>query len=98
MWMGFGPARRADSPSLHRCPAGTESGDDISLNGAPVMSDKLLVSADSHVIEDPQLWKKRLPRSFQDKAPVFPELKVGGAFQARPGGHDPKARLSEMAE
>ena len=62
------------------------------------MSAELLVSADSHVIEDPQLWKKRLPRSFQDKAPVFPELKVGGQFQARPGGHDPGARVSEMAE
>jgi len=62
------------------------------------MSDELLLSADSHVIEDPQLWEKRLPHSFQDQAPVFPELKVGGQFQARPGGHDPKARLSEMAE
>ena len=62
------------------------------------MSDDLLISADSHVIEDPQLWKKRLPQSFQDRAPVFPELKVGGQFQARPGGHDPKARLSEMVE
>jgi predicted TIM-barrel fold metal-dependent hydrolase len=62
------------------------------------MSDEFLLSADSHVIEDPQLWKKRLPSSFQDQAPVFPELKVGGAFQARPGGHDPKARVSEMRE
>jgi uncharacterized protein len=62
------------------------------------MSDELLLSADSHVIEDPQLWKKRLPLSFQAQAPVFPELKVGGQFQARPGGHDPKARLSEMVE
>lgn len=62
------------------------------------MSDELLLSADSHVIEDPQLWKKRLSPSFQDRAPVFPELKVGGAFQARPGGHDPTARLSEMAQ
>src|SRR5262245_41688147 len=62
------------------------------------MSEELLVSADSHVIEDPQLWKKRLPQSFQDRAPVFPELKVGGAFQAQAGGHDPKARLSEMVQ
>jgi predicted TIM-barrel fold metal-dependent hydrolase len=62
------------------------------------MSNELLLSADSHVIEDPQLWKKRLPQAFQDQAPVFPELKVGGTFQARPGGHDPKARLSEMAQ
>ena len=62
------------------------------------MSDDLLISADSHVIEDPQLWKKRLPGAFQDRARVFPELKVGGQFQARPGGHDPRARISEMAE
>jgi predicted TIM-barrel fold metal-dependent hydrolase len=62
------------------------------------MSDELLLSADSHVIEDPQLWKKRLPASFRDRAPVWPELKVGGQFQARPGGHDPTARLSEMAQ
>ena len=62
------------------------------------MSDELLISADSHVIEDPNLWKKRLPASFQDRAPVWPELKVGGQFQARPGGHDPRARLSEMAQ
>ena len=25
------------------------------------MSAELLISADSHVVEDPQLWKKRLP-------------------------------------
>jgi predicted TIM-barrel fold metal-dependent hydrolase len=62
------------------------------------MSEDLLISADSHVIEDPQLWKKRLPHAFQDTAPIFPELKVGGQFQARPGGHDPNARLHEMAE
>jgi predicted TIM-barrel fold metal-dependent hydrolase len=62
------------------------------------MSAELLLSADSHVIEDPQLWKKHLPHSFQDRAPVFPELKVGGMFQARPGGHDPRARISEMAQ
>jgi predicted TIM-barrel fold metal-dependent hydrolase len=62
------------------------------------MSDELLFSADSHVIEDPQLWKKRLPRAFQHNAPVFPELQVGGQFQARPGGHDPEARVFEMAE
>jgi predicted TIM-barrel fold metal-dependent hydrolase len=62
------------------------------------MSDELLISADSHVIEDPQLWKKRLPAAFKDRAPVWPELKVGGQFQARPGGYDPKARLSEMVQ
>ena len=62
------------------------------------MSADLLISADSHVIEDPQLWKKRLPHALRDKAPVFPELKVGGQFQARPGGHDPSARISEMLE
>ena len=63
-----------------------------------MLENELLISADSHVLEDPQLWKKRLPLSFREQAPAFPELKVGGSFQARPGGHDPKARIDEMAE
>jgi predicted TIM-barrel fold metal-dependent hydrolase len=62
------------------------------------VSSELLISADSHVVEDPQLWKKRLPAAFRERAPVFPELKVGGSFQAQPGGFDPKARVSEMGE
>ena len=60
--------------------------------------DEILVSADSHVLEDPQLWKQRLPAALRDRAPEFPALKVGGNFQARPGGHNPKFRVGEMAQ
>src|SRR2546427_12505253 len=31
--------------------------------------EELLISADSHVIELPDLWEKRLPRSFGERAP-----------------------------
>lgn len=55
-----------------------------------------LISADSHVVEDPQLWKKRLTASFRNSAPTYPPLGVGGHFQAHPGGWDPNERLKEM--
>ena len=35
---------------------------------------ELLISADSHVVEDPHMWTERLPARFKDAAPVFPEL------------------------
>jgi len=34
---------------------------------------ELLISADSHVIEDPHFWEQRLPTAFKDQAPVFPQ-------------------------
>src|SRR5256886_8514273 len=61
------------------------------------LGEELLISADSHVIEDPHFWENRLPVSFKDQAPVFPERQVGGAFQAHPGGWDPHERVKEMA-
>jgi len=54
-----------------------------------------LVSSDSHVIEDPLLWKRRLPSSFGDDAPVFRD--EAGPFQGQAGGFDASARLGEMA-
>jgi predicted TIM-barrel fold metal-dependent hydrolase len=59
--------------------------------------DDLLISADSHVVEDPELWKRRLPAPFRYSAPSYPPLSVGGAFQAHAGGHDPRERIKEMA-
>src|SRR5262249_30097131 len=59
--------------------------------------EELLISADSHVIEDPHFWEQRLPAAFADQAPVFPEREVGGLFQAHPGGWDPHERVKEMA-
>jgi len=59
--------------------------------------DGVLISADSHVLEPPDLWERRLPAAFKDDAPIYPPLQLGGAHQAHPGGWDPKARLIEMA-
>jgi predicted TIM-barrel fold metal-dependent hydrolase len=62
-----------------------------------LLGEELLISADSHVIEDPYFWENRLPASFKDHAPVFPERQVGGLFQAHPGDWDPHERVQEMA-
>ena len=59
--------------------------------------EELLISADSHVIEDPHFWQNRLPAALKDQAPVFHEREVGGLFQAHPGGWDPHERVKEMA-
>ena len=48
--------------------------------------EELLISADSHIIEDPHFWENRLPAAFKEQAPVFPEREVGGLFQAHAGG------------
>jgi predicted TIM-barrel fold metal-dependent hydrolase len=57
---------------------------------------EVLISADSHVSEDPELWLKRLPTAMRDQAPRFPPRHVGGHFQAHEGGWDPNARVQEM--
>ena len=59
--------------------------------------EELLISANSHIVEDPHFWENRLPAVFKDQAPVFPEREVGGLFQAHPGGWDPHERVKEMA-
>ena len=44
-----------------------------------------LVSADSHVLEPPDLWTTHLPRAFHDKAPrVVPDGDGGEAWQFAP--------------
>src|SRR5216684_7791939 len=53
--------------------------------------EELLISADSHIIEDPHFWENRLPAAFKDQAPVFPEREVGGLFQARGWVGPPRA-------
>jgi len=55
--------------------------------------DELLISSDSHVIEPEGLWKKQLPKAFQDRAPG-----VGGQRPTdSPGAMDKTKRLAEMA-
>ncbi|MGH7774903.1 MAG: amidohydrolase family protein [Candidatus Binatia bacterium] len=57
---------------------------------------EIIISADSHVMEPPELWATGVPAPFRDSAPRFPPHKVGEGFQKHPGGHDPHARISEM--
>ena len=56
--------------------------------------DEVLISSDSHVIEPEGLWKKQLPKAFQDRAPGFggqrPNDSPGGAM-------DKNKRVAEMA-
>ncbi|MEE9143308.1 MAG: amidohydrolase family protein [Candidatus Binatia bacterium] len=60
------------------------------------IAQELIVSADSHVMEPPDLWATRVASSFREAAPRFPEHKVGEGFQKHPGGHDPHERTKEM--
>src|SRR4026208_736299 len=55
--------------------------------------DEVLISSDSHVIEPEGLWKKQLPKAFQDRAPGF----GGQRPTASPGAMDNNKRVSEMA-
>jgi predicted TIM-barrel fold metal-dependent hydrolase len=59
--------------------------------------DEILISADSHVMEDPELWVTRVPAALRDEAPRFPPRVLGEGFQAQPGGWDPAERVKEMA-
>ena len=63
----------------------------------PVSKHPIVISADSHVLEPTGLWAERLPASLKDAAPKFAEHQVGAGFMHHPGGHDPNARLAEMA-
>jgi len=44
------------------------------------MSMPLLISADSHVVEPPDLWTSRLPRKYQDRAPHQERMEQGDAW------------------
>ena len=57
---------------------------------------KIIISADSHVMEPPELWKERVAEKYRNEAPLFPPHKVGEGFQAHAGGWDPKERVKEM--
>jgi predicted TIM-barrel fold metal-dependent hydrolase len=50
------------------------------------MSDYTLISADSHIVEAPDLWAKWLPKEFMSKAPkLVKDAEGGDAWQYRPG-------------
>ena len=45
-----------------------------------------MISADSHVVESPDLWEKWLPKEFLSKAPkLVKDAEGGDAWQYRPG-------------
>src|SRR6266850_2263208 len=58
--------------------------------------DGIIISADSHVMEPVDLWKKGVAEEYREAAPLFPPHKLGEGFQQREGGHDPNARIKEM--
>src|SRR5688572_15459934 len=61
---------------------------------------EVLISADSHVSEDGEMWKNLLPAKFKDAAPVFPsrrERTGDSRFAEKTGGYDPNERLKVMA-
>lgn len=73
--------------------------DEQTAQQGPALTGELLISSDSHVIEDPELWVSRVAPPFKDRAPRFPPRKVGDGegFSVHEGGWDPEKRLTEMA-
>src|SRR5690349_12199775 len=55
----------------------------------------LMISADSHVIEPPELWFERLPAAHREQAPRYAPEELRG-FMTHPGGTDPTRRIAEM--
>ena len=66
--------------------------------GAQTKTKELIISADSHVMEPHDLWTSNIANKYSEPVPEFPPPVVGEGFQAHPGGHDPHARVKEMAE
>jgi len=73
------------------------------LSDAPVAEETLAaidreprISADSHMMEPPDLWDARLPAEFRARAPrIGKDVNTGP--NARPGGWDPYERLKDQA-
>src|SRR3989442_6756841 len=55
--------------------------------------DEVLISSDSHVIEPEGLWKKQLPKAFQDRAPGF----GGQRTTDSPGAMDKTTHVADIA-
>jgi predicted TIM-barrel fold metal-dependent hydrolase len=61
------------------------------------LSTNILVSADSHMAEPPDLWDKNLPQSLRDRAPRITARLFETSQHLRAGGWDPHERLKDMA-
>lgn len=62
------------------------------------LSNEVLISADSHVMEAPDFWHSRLPDALRGEVPEFPPRPQTGTAMndQRPGGYDPHKRVDEM--
>src|SRR4029453_16620935 len=58
-----------------------------------VLAGEKIISADSHIVEPDDLWTNALPAAMKERYPKFPKRNSPGE---KPGGWDPKARISEM--
>jgi hypothetical protein len=58
----------------------------ISLATLEAIGREQRISADSHMIEPPDLWEKRLPADLWDRSPRFPNR---AKSPVRAGGWDP---------
>ena len=68
----------------------------MSTTASGGINGEVLVSSDSHVMEPAGILQERVAAAFRDRAPLFPQLKVGESFQTHPGGSDPNCRVKEM--
>ena len=60
---------------------------------------QVLVSSDSHVVEDAHMWEEGLPDKLKDAAPKSTQPRPGepdSRFLDHPGGWDPVAHVEEM--
>ena len=57
-----------------------------------------LVSADSHVTEDADLWYNALPATMRDRAPRFRRRTADENAHFHAGGWDPIERVKEMEQ
>lgn len=63
-----------------------------------VTPNTILISADSHMGEPPDLWEKNLPEKFKDHAPRWPHVRLYETMHhMRAGAWDPHERLKDQA-
>src|SRR5258707_13636109 len=66
----------------------------VKRTGEQVLGKDQIISSDSHIMEPVDLWEANLRAGLKAKFPKFPPRSTAGE---KPGGHDPRARLDEMA-
>src|SRR4051794_3285501 len=95
---GTSVSLRLDATSVERGIIGQSPQNGESTMAIATAND-VLISADSHVAEDPDFWVDHLPAKYRDAAPRFPKREIGNSrFEGKTGGYDPHERLKEMAQ